>query len=117
MFDRAHTNDADLSVAVHQLHGISQPTHPRAPRAQCNPALKPSLPRKTIAMIMIRTLFLDLGSEAMNDVFLIISEAPNGKRSAQCVLAGDEDQARHAYLEHYPDEQIVTVRVPLRTPL
>ena len=68
-------------------------------------------------MIMIRTLFFDLGSEAINDVFLVVSKAPNGKRSARCVLAGDEDQARHAYLEHYPDEQIVTVRVPLRTPL
>jgi hypothetical protein len=46
---------------------------------------------------------------AMNDVFVVISEARNGERSARPVLAGDEDQARHAHLEHYPDEQIVTV--------
>jgi hypothetical protein len=68
-------------------------------------------------MIMIRTLLLDLGSEAMNGVFLVISEARNGERSTRCVLAGDEDQARHAHLKHYPDEQIVAVRVPPRTPL
>ena len=46
---------------------------------------------------------------ALNDVFLVISEARNGKRSARCVLAGDEDQARHAHLEHYPSEQIVAI--------
>ena len=51
----------------------------------------------------------------MTDIWVVISEAFNGKRSARCVLAGDEDQARHAHLEHYPDEQIVTVR-PRRTP-
>ena len=68
-------------------------------------------------MIMIRTFFLDLGSEAINGVFPVSSEAPNGKRSARCALDGDDDQARHAHLEHYPDEQNVTVRVPPRTPL
>ena len=46
---------------------------------------------------------------AMNDVFLVISEAQNGTRSARRVLAGDEDQARHAHLEHFPNEQIITV--------
>jgi hypothetical protein len=61
---------------------------------------------------MTRTLFLDLGSGAMNDVFLVISEARNGKRSTRCVLAGDENQARQAHLEHYPDERIVTVKLP-----
>jgi hypothetical protein len=65
---------------------------------------------------MTRTLFLNSGSDAMNDVFLVISEARLGKRIARWVLAGDEDQARQAHLEHYPDEQIVTVRVPRRTP-
>jgi hypothetical protein len=51
----------------------------------------------------------------MTDIWVVTSEARNGKRSARWVLAGDEDQARHAHLEHYPDEQIVTVR-PQRTP-
>ena len=65
---------------------------------------------------MTRNLFLDLGSDAMNDVFLAIGEARNGNRSARWVLASDEDQARNAHREHYPDEQIVAVRVPPRTP-
>jgi hypothetical protein len=47
---------------------------------------------------------------AMNDVFLVISEARDRKRSARRVLAGDEDQARHAHLDHYPDEHIVAVK-------
>jgi hypothetical protein len=51
----------------------------------------------------------------MTDIWVVISEACSGKRSTRCVLAGDEDQARHAHLEHYPDQQIVTVR-PQRTP-
>jgi len=48
------------------------------------------------------------------DVWVVTSEAWNGKRSARTVLAGDGDQARQAHLEHYPDEQIVAVR-PQRT--
>jgi len=52
----------------------------------------------------------------INDVFVVISEDSGGRRNARCLLAGDEDQARQAHQEHYPDEQIVTVRVPPRTP-
>jgi hypothetical protein len=50
----------------------------------------------------------------MTDTWVVTSVG-NGRRNARCVLAGDEDQARHAHLEHYPDERIVTVR-PQRTP-
>jgi hypothetical protein len=50
----------------------------------------------------------------MTDNWVVTSER-NGRRNARYVLAGDEDQARHAHLEHYPDEQIVTVR-PQGTP-
>ena len=46
----------------------------------------------------------------MTDIWVVTSEGWNGRRNARCVLAGDEDQARHAHLEHYPDEQIVMVR-------
>ena len=48
------------------------------------------------------------------DVWVVTSERWNGTRFARTVLAGDDDQARHAHLEHYPDEQIVSVR-PHRT--
>jgi hypothetical protein len=51
----------------------------------------------------------------MTDIWVVTSEGCNGRRNARCVLAGDEDQARQAHLEHYPDEQIVTVW-PQRTP-
>jgi hypothetical protein len=102
-----------MSVGAHNVPAMSKP---RIFLPQERNAILPSAPlchERTTAMT--KTLFLDLGSDVMDDVFLVISEARNGKRSARCVLAGDEDQARHAHLEHYPDEQIVTVR-PQRTP-
>ena len=45
----------------------------------------------------------------MTDIWVVTSEGWGGRHNARRVLAGDEDQARHAHLEHYPDEQIVTV--------
>ena len=46
----------------------------------------------------------------MTDTWVVTSEGWNGRHIARRVLAGDEDQARHAHLEHYPDDQIVMVR-------
>jgi hypothetical protein len=53
--------------------------------------------------------------DIVTDIWVVTSQAGSGKRSARRVLAGDEDQARHAHLEHYPDQHIVTVRQQ-RTP-
>ena len=50
------------------------------------------------------------GTNMLTDIWVVTSEGWNGRHNARRVLAGDEDQARHAHLEHYPDEQIVTVR-------
>jgi hypothetical protein len=46
----------------------------------------------------------------MNDVFLVIGEARNGKRSARCVLAGDELDARLTHQENHPDDHIIAVK-------
>jgi hypothetical protein len=105
----------DKEHTVNTTHSVTKKLVPSVLGAAAAAVATPALAFAGAAA-MTRTLFLDLGSDAMNDVFLVISEARNGKPSARCVLAGDETQARDAHLEHYPDEQIVAVRVPPRTP-
>ena len=46
----------------------------------------------------------------MNDIYVVISEAWDGRRNERCVLAGDELDARQAHQEHHPYDHIVTVK-------
>jgi hypothetical protein len=49
-------------------------------------------------------------SDQWNDVFVVVSEDHGGERTARCVLAGDENQARLAHYEHHPDDHIIGVK-------
>ena len=45
-----------------------------------------------------------------DDVFVVVSEDWEGRRSERCVLAADEEDACQAHLVHYPDAQLVSIQ-------